>query len=700
MTIDANDEASREVVLGVADDLVEDAVASGLVEELPTLRHSIQDAVLTVGSSALAAVTLLRSPTAVRAFAGWLRDRCVGSKTSITLRATRAGTSTVLRVHGDMSVDAVADFITAALRGLSSVPTTTLGDQTAGATPALRTRAANGEVGRQADWRPRVFICYAHDSTEHKALVRSFAVFLIDNGIDVEMDSWNQQERRDWHLWAMKHIRSADFVLVIASPQCRSVGDGDIDPHVPRGLRSEMNLLRELHEGDPGTWLRRILPVVLPGRSVAEIPLFLQPHVADHYVVAELTRAGAEPLLRCLTGQPPYVAPGRGVLPTLPPASSSPSTLDMRQLTADLTRLRDLTNVDHERLFGVDEELARLADSLRNPDGSSIISVFGGAGVGKTALAYELVRRHAEEAGFTRIASVSAKFSRIDRVGHLERDAERENIDWHALLVELAQQLAPDTDFNDVLIEQQLPKAVPAAPCLIFVDNLETKEAEVAVRYLAGSGILGPHKVVITTREAVAGTGVGRLRELTWDGPNHAAASDYARYLADDDRMLDLRKSDLDDVVKAAERTPLLIQIIMNQARVERLPIRDVIGRLRDVSGNLGRAVWTYCYVNSLNVLERKLRDPDLPASIARERAADMVADLMAVFCARPAGTSITSEDFFRLSRIEDHDVFLRARAMACRLALVKSLKNNERFVVHSLLREFYCAQRGLRSTK
>lgn len=375
--------------------------------------------------------------------------------------------------------------------------------------------------------------------------------------------------------------------------------------------------------------------------------------------------------------------------PPAPPPLAKPA------LAADLARLRDVTTVDHERLFGVEDALERLGESLRNPDGAAIISIFGGAGVGKTALAYELVKRHAEAAGFRRVASVSAKFSHIDRVGHLESDAEREKVDWHALLVELAQQLAPGSPFNDVLIEQQLVGAMPAEPCLIVVDNLETREAEVAVKYLAGSGILGPHKVIITTREAVEGTGVGRLREITWDGPDHAAAAEYVRYLAADDRTLKPRNSDVDDVVRAAERTPLLIQIIINQARVERLPIRDVIARLRDVNGTLGKAVWTYCYVNSLNVLERKLRDPNLPDDVASERAADMVADLMAVFCARPAGTSIASDDFHRLSRILDHDAFVRARAMACRLALVKSLKNNERFTVHSLLREFYCAQRG-----
>ncbi|HZO69175.1 MAG TPA: NB-ARC domain-containing protein [Kribbellaceae bacterium] len=382
---------------------------------------------------------------------------------------------------------------------------------------------------------------------------------------------------------------------------------------------------------------------------------------------------------------PADLAPARstGVSPT--PVVEAPP------LVADVVRLRDITNVDHERLFGVDSVLGSLAESLGNRDAAWIISIFGGAGVGKTALAYELVRQHAAAAGFRRVVSVSAKFSHMDRVGHVERDHERENTDWRDLLVELAQQLAPDLDFNDGLIDRQLPAAMPTEPCLIVVDNLETREAELAVRYLADARILRPHKAVITTREAVGSTGLHGLREVTWDGPDKDSAAEYARYLAVDDPTLDPRKRDLDDVVEAAERNPLLIQIIVNQARVERLPIREVIDRLRDINGVLGRAVWDYCYVSSLNVLERKLRD----AGVDPGSAADLVADLMSVFCFRPAGTSITAGEFFQLSEIADYDAFLRVRAMACNLALVKSLSGNTRFTVHSLLREFYCSQSG-----
>jgi hypothetical protein len=147
------------------------------------------------------------------------------------------------------------------------------------------------------------------------------------------------------------------------------------------------------------------------------------------------------------------------------------------ELASDLDRLRVVTTVDHERLFGVERELHILGESLKLRDAAWIISIFGGPGVGKTALGYELVKRYAREAGFRRVASVSAKFSHIDRIGHLEEDTLRAETDWRDLLVELAQQLAPGMDFNAGLIEQQLPASMPQNPCLIVVDNLEPAPA-------------------------------------------------------------------------------------------------------------------------------------------------------------------------------------------------------------------------------
>jgi hypothetical protein len=151
---------------------------------------------------------------------------------------------------------------------------------------------------------PQVFVSYAHDSQAHKRSVRRLCELLARSGTDIRVDCQADSERRDWQVWATTQILEADFVIVIASPACRRVGDGAVTSGTHPGLQSEMRTLRELYHRDPDTWTKKMLPVVLPGRSVDEIPLFLQPYTADHFIVPSLTLAGVKDLLRVIAGQP------------------------------------------------------------------------------------------------------------------------------------------------------------------------------------------------------------------------------------------------------------------------------------------------------------------------------------------------------------------------------------------------------------
>jgi hypothetical protein len=171
---------------------------------------------------------------------------------------------------------------------------------------------------------PRVFVSYAHDNERHREAVRAFCEFLVHCGIDVHMDRWDLDRRRDWGHWALEQVRAADFILAVASPMFRRVGDGEIGNTQHRGLQSELAVVRDLVQTDRAKWLPKVLPVVLPGGSVEDIPMFLQPWTADHFEVAGLTLEGADDLLRVLTGQPPFerpVGPGRPV--RLPPRTAA-----------------------------------------------------------------------------------------------------------------------------------------------------------------------------------------------------------------------------------------------------------------------------------------------------------------------------------------------------------------------------------------
>jgi hypothetical protein len=167
---------------------------------------------------------------------------------------------------------------------------------------------------------PKVFVSYAHESAEHKAQVLAFATFLREAGIEAVLDLWSADARQDWYAWAIREMTDADFVLVVASERYRATGDGNGPSTENRGVQSEAALLRELVYADRGTWLPKALPVLLPGHTVDQIPLFLQPHTASRFQVTSFDATGAEELLRVILRQPGYIAPEIGAeQPVLPP---------------------------------------------------------------------------------------------------------------------------------------------------------------------------------------------------------------------------------------------------------------------------------------------------------------------------------------------------------------------------------------------
>lgn len=148
---------------------------------------------------------------------------------------------------------------------------------------------------------PRVFISYTHDSPEHKADVRRFALFLRSGiGIDVHLDQWYDVGRRDWAEWAEHQIRAADFVLVIASPDYRRRSGSPAEPGDGPGSRYEIAIMRDMLTQDRDSAIERLLPVVLPGRAVSEIPQFLNPYSTTRFSVSRIDDDGVAELLAAL----------------------------------------------------------------------------------------------------------------------------------------------------------------------------------------------------------------------------------------------------------------------------------------------------------------------------------------------------------------------------------------------------------------
>jgi len=150
----------------------------------------------------------------------------------------------------------------------------------------------------------RVFVSYAHESPAHKAAVTELCEFLSARGLDVRFDRQGLHERRNWDRWINTQIGRADHVIVIASPAYRAAGDGTLADGERLGVLFEYERLADLLHRHKDEWTRKILPVVLPGRSPEEIPLSFLPGIADHYVVTSFSDEGAASLLRVLLHQP------------------------------------------------------------------------------------------------------------------------------------------------------------------------------------------------------------------------------------------------------------------------------------------------------------------------------------------------------------------------------------------------------------
>jgi hypothetical protein len=176
---------------------------------------------------------------------------------------------------------------------------------------------------------PLVFISYANEDDAHTEQVRDLWNLLRSNGIDAELDLPAAERRQDWPLWMLSQVRHADFVLIVASPEYRRRGEGDAAPSEGRGVQWEAALIREEFYADRATAMRKFLPVLLPGRSAQDIPLWLGPRSGTSYRITEFTLAGAEKLIRLLTHQPYEVPTPLGRLPVLPsrPAQREPSSI-------------------------------------------------------------------------------------------------------------------------------------------------------------------------------------------------------------------------------------------------------------------------------------------------------------------------------------------------------------------------------------
>jgi hypothetical protein len=108
------DAARRAFIVGVPFDVVDELESEGLASPLPIFRGSGMDALVTVGMDSAMLVSLIQAPDSIRAFAAWIRDLCARRSDTIDISAKQGDRRVHLRVDGEIDINIVADFLSAA----------------------------------------------------------------------------------------------------------------------------------------------------------------------------------------------------------------------------------------------------------------------------------------------------------------------------------------------------------------------------------------------------------------------------------------------------------------------------------------------------------------------------------------------------------------------------------------------------------
>ncbi len=214
---------------------------------------------------------------------------------------------------------------------------------------------------------PRVFISYAHDAEEpeHRERVLQLANRLRRGGVDARLDLYEPSPAEGWPKWRKDQLLAATFVLVICTARYHQCFGGEPGDDPGSGVQWEGTIVRQLlHDG---THPIRVVPVLLAGASVADVPVEL----------ARFTRwelpAQYDDLYRQLTAQHSVQLPALG---------------EVRRFVDNL-QLGSLPPV----FAGRQDELAEIRSALAEKRAAAgHVAIVGLGGVGKTRLALEYAR--------------------------------------------------------------------------------------------------------------------------------------------------------------------------------------------------------------------------------------------------------------------------------------------------------------------
>jgi SEFIR domain len=123
----------------------------------------------------------------------------------------------------------------------------------------------------------KVFISYAHESEKFSNKVLEFSDFLRSNGVDAEIDQYEESPPEGWPKWMMRQIQSAEFVLICCSELFFKRANDFSGEDDGLGVKWETSLmLQQLYALNTNN--TKYIPVIFDSSDFNNIPLPLQPY--------------------------------------------------------------------------------------------------------------------------------------------------------------------------------------------------------------------------------------------------------------------------------------------------------------------------------------------------------------------------------------------------------------------------------------
>lgn len=283
------------------------------------------------------------------------------------------------------------------------------------------------------------------------------------------------------------------------------------------------------------------------------------------------------------------------------PAANAPA------LPASASPDSQLPDKRYNRFIGREEEIRELQASLRDPNAKRLIGLVGMGGIGKSALAREIVERQRAEKTFSSFLWLTAKQQSLEALDALSQDS---HVNYETLLnrliawLGLASQLREETRLQQR--EAAVQKSLRALPALLVLDNLETaKDQEQVAERFALLLKDTPCRAILTSREEWK-LARSAMEQRLLKGLDESSAIQLMRDTARDntsERGLSAKDESLRKIARAVGCMPLALKLAVGL--LDNLDVKTLLENLEQIRSEQVKLLYEYLFANTWRALKQ-----------------------------------------------------------------------------------------------